>query len=85
MKTITDLTGRVTEDNDWPETLGAKTGVHYEVVPGVFMHFHLGTAGLLIRSGEIRIAVPLAELLNLLPKTETPALTPGPVKKPKKA
>ncbi len=47
------------------EGAGVVAAVHFEMVPGGFVHFLLTQDGLLIRHGEIKVGLPIHELITL--------------------
>ena len=62
MQALTQLTGQCAEVN-YQEPRGAVTVLHCEPTPGLHLKVVLGAAGLVIRRGEIAVAIPLPEIL----------------------
>lgn len=62
MKTITNLTGELTETN-FIEPRGVMTAVHLEPAKGCHVKALLGGAGLVFQRGKITVAFPLDVLL----------------------
>ena len=65
MKTLVKLSA-VIIDSDWTDAPRARSALHHEVAPGVFVHIGLGPAGLLIFRDKKQIAIPLEAIMELV-------------------
>lgn len=66
MITITNLEGKPDSTPAvFADPRGTLAAVHVEIAPGVFAHVLLTGDGLMIRRGDVKIALPLAGLITL--------------------
>lgn len=61
---------------------GVTSAVHFELSPGAFVHVLLSAEGLIVRHGDIGVALPLHEIITLavLHEPRLVALPPEPIK-----
>lgn len=67
MITLQNLSGAPVEA-EWKEPRGILSQVYNEPKPGVIRKVSLGEGGLLFQRGNLRLGIPLAELLALAEK-----------------
>lgn len=70
MKLLTNLTGETTEQN-WNEPRGILQSVHDEPKPGLIRRMTLGAGGLMFNRGNIKVGIPMADLIALFEKAES--------------